>query len=160
LKIAISVGIGLFIALIGLVDSGFVRRTGAGPVPVTLGAEGTLVGWPIIVFAVGLFLMIALMVRKTKGALLFTRPFLIAFPARGDRTIFSVVLATLICEAIIKMIQGAEVRRLKTLRWPPRQQHRPITPVALPILKSEEFLLAGEQELVKVHVLYARDSKL
>jgi len=70
LKIAISVGIGLFIALIGLVDSGFVRRTGAGPVPVTLGAEGTLVGWPIIVFAVGLFLMIALMVRKTKGALL------------------------------------------------------------------------------------------
>ena len=37
IKIAISVGIGLFIALIGLVDSGFVRRTGAGPVPVTLG---------------------------------------------------------------------------------------------------------------------------
>jgi AGZA family xanthine/uracil permease-like MFS transporter len=70
LKIAISVGIGLFIALIGLVDSGFVRRTGAGPVPVTLGADGTLVGWPIIVFALGLFLMIALMVKKTKGALL------------------------------------------------------------------------------------------
>ena len=70
LKIAISVGIGLFIALIGLVDAGFVRRTGAGPVPVTLGADGTLVGWPIIVFALGLFLMIALMVRKAKGALL------------------------------------------------------------------------------------------
>jgi len=70
LKIAISVGIGLFIALIGLVDSGFVRRTGAGPVPVTLGADGQLVGWPIIVFAVGLLLMIALMVKKTKGALL------------------------------------------------------------------------------------------
>ena len=70
LKIAISVGIGLFIALIGLVDSGFVRRTGAGPVPVTLGADGTLVGWPIIIFAIGLFLMIALMVKKTKGALL------------------------------------------------------------------------------------------
>jgi len=29
LKIAISVGIGLFIALIGLVDAGFVRRTGS-----------------------------------------------------------------------------------------------------------------------------------
>ena len=70
LKIAISVGIGLFIALIGLVDSGFVRRTGAGPVPVTLGADGNLVGWPIIVFIIGLILMIALMVRKTKGALL------------------------------------------------------------------------------------------
>jgi AGZA family xanthine/uracil permease-like MFS transporter len=70
LKIAISVGIGLFIALIGLVDSGFVRRTGTGPVPVTLGADGTLVGWPIIVFFFGLFLMIALMVKKSKGALL------------------------------------------------------------------------------------------
>lgn len=70
LKIAISVGIGLFIALIGLVDSGFVRRTGTGPVPVTLGDNGTLVGWPIVVFAFGLFLMIGLMVKKIKGALL------------------------------------------------------------------------------------------
>jgi AGZA family xanthine/uracil permease-like MFS transporter len=70
LKIAISVGIGLFIALIGLVDAGFVRRTGQGPVPVTLGDGGELVGWPVIVFALGLFLTIALMVRKVKGALL------------------------------------------------------------------------------------------
>ena len=31
LKIAISGGIGLFIAMIGLVDAGFVRRTGVGP---------------------------------------------------------------------------------------------------------------------------------
>jgi len=70
LKIAISVGIGLFITLIGLVDSGFVRRTGSGPVPVTLGDNGNLVGWPIIVFALGLFLMIGLIVKKVKGALL------------------------------------------------------------------------------------------
>lgn len=70
LKIAISVGIGLFIALIGLVDAGFVRKTGAGPVPVTLGDNGTLVGWPIIIFALGLFLMIILMVKKVKGAIL------------------------------------------------------------------------------------------
>ena len=71
LKIAISVGIGLFIALIGLVDAGFVRKTpGTGPVPVTLGYDGTLVGWPIIIFALGLFLTIALMVKKVKGALL------------------------------------------------------------------------------------------
>jgi AGZA family xanthine/uracil permease-like MFS transporter len=70
LKIAISVGIGLFIALIGLVDAGFVRRTGSGPVPVTLGDNGTLVGWPVIIFALGLFLMIALLVKKVKGALL------------------------------------------------------------------------------------------
>jgi AGZA family xanthine/uracil permease-like MFS transporter len=70
LKIAISVGIGLFIALIGLVDAGFVRRTGTGPVPVTLGDNGNLVGWPIIVFGFGLLLTIALMVKKIKGAIL------------------------------------------------------------------------------------------
>ena len=70
LKIAIAVGIGLFITLVGLVDSGFVRRTGAGPVPVQLGDNGNLVGWPIVVFAFGLCLMIALVVRKVKGALL------------------------------------------------------------------------------------------
>ena len=70
LKIAISVGIGLFIALIGLVDAGFVRRTGAGPVPVMLGENGNLVGWPIIVFGFGLLLTIALMVKKIKGAIL------------------------------------------------------------------------------------------
>ena len=70
LKYAISVGIGLFIALIGLVDSGFVRRTSTGPVPVQLGDGGNLVGWPIVVFTVGLLLIIALMVKKTKGALL------------------------------------------------------------------------------------------
>ena len=70
LKYAISVGIGLFIALIGLVDSGFVRRTGTGPVPVQLGDNGNLVGWPIVVFLVGLIIIITLMVRKTKGAIL------------------------------------------------------------------------------------------
>ncbi len=71
LKIAISVGIGLFITLIGLVDAGFVRKTpGTGPVPVTLGFNGELVGWPIVVFGFGLLLMIILMVRKVKGAIL------------------------------------------------------------------------------------------
>nr|MBA2559018.1 NCS2 family permease [Propionibacteriales bacterium] len=60
LKIAISVGIGLFIALIGLVDAGFVRRTGTGPVPVELGVGGTLQGWPVLVFAFGLVLMVVL----------------------------------------------------------------------------------------------------
>lgn len=80
LKVAISVGIGLFIALIGLVDSGFVRRTPnvvwgstnskPSAVPLELGDGGQLVGWPIVVFAVGLFLTIILMVRKVKGAIL------------------------------------------------------------------------------------------
>ncbi len=70
LKIAISVGIGLFIALIGLVDAGFVRKTLTGPVPVGLGVNGNLVGWPSVVFVLGLLLIIVLMVRHVKGAIL------------------------------------------------------------------------------------------
>src|SRR3954452_21068582 len=72
LKTAISVGIGLFIALIGLVDAGFVRRTGTGPVPVELGIGGQLTGWPTVVFALGLGLLITLWVRKVKGAIIIS----------------------------------------------------------------------------------------
>ncbi|HUS22439.1 MAG TPA: NCS2 family permease [Aeromicrobium sp.] len=72
LKVAISVGIGLFIALIGFVDAGFVRRTGQGPVPVQLGNGGFLSGWPVAVFAFGLVLVVALWVRKVKGAILIS----------------------------------------------------------------------------------------
>ncbi len=68
LKSAIAVGIGLFIALIGLVDAGFVRK-GAGT-PVELGIGGHLRGWPTLVFVVGVLLIAVLMVRRVKGALL------------------------------------------------------------------------------------------
>ena len=73
LKTAIVVGIGLFIALIGLVNAGFVRRIpdAAGTtVPVGLGFDGKLLGWPTLVFVFGLILTIALVVRKVKGAIL------------------------------------------------------------------------------------------
>ncbi|MFZ2503851.1 MAG: NCS2 family permease [Nocardioides sp.] len=73
LKIAISVGIGLFIALIGFVDAGFVRRTDAPPVPVRLGiGSGELAGWPVLVFAVGLVLIVSLWVRRVRGAILIS----------------------------------------------------------------------------------------
>jgi len=75
LKVAISVGIGLFIALIGFVDSGFVHRIpdAAGTtVPVQLGLTGQLSGWPVLVFAFGLLLVIALWVRHVKGAILIS----------------------------------------------------------------------------------------
>jgi AGZA family xanthine/uracil permease-like MFS transporter len=68
LRIAISVGIGLFIAFIGLKDAGFVR-SGSGT-PVTLGINGNLFGWPTLVFCIGLVLVILLFVRKVKGAML------------------------------------------------------------------------------------------
>ncbi|MEO6712574.1 MAG: NCS2 family permease [Mycobacteriales bacterium] len=72
LKHAIAVGIGLFIALIGFVDAGFIRRTGAGPVPVELGIGTRLAGWPTVVFVVGLLIAIVLLTRRVRGALLIT----------------------------------------------------------------------------------------
>lgn len=68
MKTAISVGIGMFICFIGVFDSGFARA-GAGT-PVQLGIDGRLQGWPIVVFIVGFFLLVALYVRKVTGAML------------------------------------------------------------------------------------------
>ena len=68
LKSAIAAGIGLFIALIGLVDAGFVRR-GTGT-PVDIGIDGHLNGWPTFVFVFGLFVIAVLFARKVKGAIL------------------------------------------------------------------------------------------
>lgn len=70
LKTAIAVGIGLFITFIGLVDAGFVRTTGIGAPPVQLGIGGSLSGWPVLVFVIGLLLMIALHARGVPGAIL------------------------------------------------------------------------------------------
>ena len=70
LKTAISVGIGLFITLIGLVDAGFVRKP-SGPTPVELGIGGFLAGWPTVVFVAGLLAIIAMMLRKVRGAILY-----------------------------------------------------------------------------------------
>src|SRR4051812_36028148 len=75
LKTAISVGIGLFIALIGLVDAGFVRRipdSSNTTVPVQLGATGSLDGWPVLVFGIGLMLMVTLYVLKVRAAILIS----------------------------------------------------------------------------------------
>ncbi len=70
LKTAISVGIGLFITIIGLVDAGIVRKP-AGPVPVELGIGGFLTGWPTLVFLLGLLAIIGMTVLKVKGAILY-----------------------------------------------------------------------------------------
>ncbi|MFF3505115.1 NCS2 family permease [Streptomyces sp. NPDC003247] len=73
LKHAISVGIGLFIAFIGFVDAGFVSRVPDAAnttVPVQLGGAGTLSGWPVLVFCLGVLLTVALLARKVKGAIL------------------------------------------------------------------------------------------
>ncbi|MGY1501792.1 NCS2 family permease [Streptomyces sp. QTS52] len=75
LKAAIGVGIGLFIAFIGFVDAGFVSRipdAANTTVPVQLGGTGTLSGWPIVVFCLGVLLTIGLIARKVRGAILIS----------------------------------------------------------------------------------------
>ena len=67
LRTAISVGIGLFIALIGLVDAKVVR---AGGTPLELGLGGSLQGWPVLVFLFGLFFTIVLYIRRVRGSIL------------------------------------------------------------------------------------------
>jgi AGZA family xanthine/uracil permease-like MFS transporter len=75
LRKAIAIGIGLFIMLIGLVDSGFVSRipdAAQTTVPLQLGADGHLNGWPVLVFILGALLTLALIVRKVPGAILIS----------------------------------------------------------------------------------------
>lgn len=81
LKKAIAIGIGLFIAFIGLRSAGVVVQ-GEGT-PVTL---GRLTTWPILVTFVGLILTIALRARGVRGDLLIG-------------IVFTTILATVINEA-------------------------------------------------------------
>ncbi|MGI5348130.1 NCS2 family permease [Streptomyces sp. CA-250714] len=75
LKHAITMGIGLFVCLIGLVQAGFVTSmAGPGGVPgakpIQLGTADMLTGWPVLCFAVTVLLIFALQVRKVPGAIL------------------------------------------------------------------------------------------
>ncbi len=99
LKHAISVGIGLFLAIIGFVDAGFVRRlpdAANTPVPVGMGIGGRLVGWPTLVFVVGLLVAIVLVARRTRGAILIS--IVVA-------TVFAVVL-NLIVDVSAQIVPG------------------------------------------------------
>ena len=71
MRAAISVGLGLFIAFAGLFDAGVIRKP-AGSTPVQLGVDGSLSGWPMLVFAIGLFAVAILHVRKVRGAILIS----------------------------------------------------------------------------------------
>lgn len=72
MKVAMSVGIGMFIAMIGLVDAGFVRRVpdaAMTTVPVQLGFEGSIASWPTLVFVVGLIICGFMVTRNVRGGL-------------------------------------------------------------------------------------------
>ncbi|MFH8803072.1 NCS2 family permease [Streptomyces sp. NPDC017936] len=103
LKQAIGVGIGLFIAFIGFVDAGFVSRVPDAAhttVPVQLGGSGTLTGWPMLVFCLGVLLTIGLLARKVKGAILI-----------------SIVLMTLLA-LVVNSLADVESWGLTTPEWP------------------------------------------
>lgn len=70
LKTAISVGIGLFIALIGMVNAGFIQNHGG--TGLELGTGGSLFGWPMVVFLVALFALFAMWSAHVRGAILYS----------------------------------------------------------------------------------------
>ena len=70
LKIAITVGIGLFIAFIGFVNSGFVTATGASSPPVGLSVNGSVATVPSLMFVITLLLTGILVALRIKGGML------------------------------------------------------------------------------------------
>lgn len=70
LKDAISVGIGLFIALIGMINAGFISNGGGNGL--ALGNAGSLFGWPMLVFVVALVALFAMWTARVKGAILYS----------------------------------------------------------------------------------------
>ncbi|MBE2999415.1 NCS2 family permease [Nocardiopsis sp. HNM0947] len=73
LKLAIGVGIGMFVALIGLDNAGFVSA-GEGTL-LQIGpadGDGNLVGWPLLVFVLGLVLAGVMLARGVSGAIFYS----------------------------------------------------------------------------------------
>lgn len=74
LKKAIAAGIGLFLAFIAFWDSKVVTDPGADfdPTPSQFAQGGYVQSWTLVVFFVGLLIAAILLVKKVKGALLFS----------------------------------------------------------------------------------------
>ena len=134
LKTAISVGLGLFIALIGLIDSKVVRSNKGGA-PLELGLGGSLQGWPTLVFMFGLFLTLILMVRKVRGAILIG--------------ILSSTVLAVIVEAFANL--GAFVDKKNETGWSLTVPHLHGSPFALPSFETlGKFSLLGSIDKVGI----------
>ena len=131
LKYAIGVGIGLFITIIGLVDSGIVR---SGVPLVSFGIFGELQGWPIFTFCVGLLITIVLVVRKVRGAILIG------------------ILATTVLAIVIEAIAGVGVKTADNpTGWGLNVPSVPETIVATPDLGLlGQFSLFGSFQVIGV----------
>ena len=134
LRVAISVGIGLFITLVGLVDAGVVKRipdAANTTVPVQLGLDGALNGWPVLLFVAALLLLIALYVKKIKGA------FLIAISVA--------TVAAIVLENIVHV--GSSVKN--SLGWALNVPSIPDSVVASPVFSTfGQFNLFGSFESI------------
>ncbi|WP_448315452.1 NCS2 family permease [Streptomyces sp. CO7] len=100
---AIAIGIGLFVLLIGLVDSGFVTRipdAAHTTVPLQLGVGNQLLGWPVLVFALGVLLTFTLMIRKVPGAILIS------------------IVAMTVVAVVINAVADVKSWGLTTPEWP------------------------------------------
>ena len=124
LKAAITVGIGLFIAFIGFVDSGFVNRTAGGP-PVQLGDGGSITSIPTLIFLIGLVLIGVLVARKVPGGILIG-------------IVASTILA-IIAQAIFKLGPSFEN---------PGGWHMTIPEIPTALVTIPDFGLIGQFDLV------------
>ena len=70
LRTAISVGLGLFITLVGLTNAGLVTGNVGGGTILNFGIKGSVASWPLLVFIIGLCVTFICMARKVSGALL------------------------------------------------------------------------------------------
>jgi len=70
LKLAITVGIGLFIAFIGFVNAGFVTATNTPSPPVDLGDGGSVASLTTLMFVITLMIGGVLIALRVKGAIL------------------------------------------------------------------------------------------
>ena len=131
LKYAIGVGIGLFITIIGLVDSGIVRT---GVPLISFGVFGELAGWPTFTFVFGLLLTIILVVRKVKGAILIG------------------ILATTVLAIVIEAVAGVGARTQDNpLGWGLNVPQMPSQVVATPDLSLlGQFNLFGSFQVIGV----------
>ncbi len=124
LKAAITVGIGLFIAFIGFVDSGFVNRTPGGP-PVQLGDGGSITSIPTFIFLIGLVLIGVLVARKVPGGILIG-------------IVASTILA-IIAQAIFKLGPSFEN---------PGGWHMTIPEIPTALVTIPDFGLVGQFDLI------------
>jgi AGZA family xanthine/uracil permease-like MFS transporter len=123
LKAAITVGIGLFIAFIGFVDSGFVNRTPGGP-PVQLGDAGSITSIPTAIFLLGVVLIGILVARKVPGGILIG--------------IVATTIVAIIAQSILKLGPSFE---------DPNGWHMTIPELPTQIFTVPDFGLVGQFDL-------------